>query len=78
MLVKKYQNLKQRYSLLIPELVRERIRLGNKNFSEIESEATIIFIEISNFNQVVESYDGMSLLGLLDTTYNKFDGFCQA
>jgi hypothetical protein len=54
-------------------LVRDKIRSGKKNFSDEEGEVTIIFIDIHQFDNIVENYKGLELLNLLDTVYNAFD-----
>ncbi len=61
---------------MIPSIVREKIRSGKKNFSDDEGVVTIIFIDISNFDNLVENYKGSDLINLLDSLYNAFDQLC--
>ena len=71
--VRFYQRLKQILNILIPSIVRDKIRSGKKNFSDDEGVVTIIFIDISNFDNLVENYKGSDLITLLDSVYNAFD-----
>lgn len=71
--VRNFQKLKQILNILVPSLVRDKIRSGKKNFSDEEGEVTIIFIDIHQFDAIVESYKGLELLNLLDAVYNAFD-----
>jgi hypothetical protein len=38
---------------LVPSLVRDRIRSGQKNFSNEEGEVTIVFIDIREFDAII-------------------------
>lgn len=60
----------------MPSLVRDRIRSGQKNFSEDEGEVTIAFCDICEFDTIVKTYAGQELIGLLDDLYNAFDQLC--
>jgi hypothetical protein len=42
----------------VPDIVRDKIRSGKKNFSDDEGEVTIIFIDIHKFDSIAESYSG--------------------
>lgn len=46
--------------------MRDKIRSGKKNFSDDEGEVTVIFIDIHEFDNIVETYKGQELLNLLD------------
>jgi hypothetical protein len=74
--VRSYIKLKQILNILVPSLVRDKIKLGKKNVAEEESEITMIFIEIHQLDQVAQSYTGQELLGFLDQVYNAFDSLC--
>jgi hypothetical protein len=74
--VRSFQKLKQILNILVPSLVRDKIRSGKKNFSDDEGEVTIIFIDIHQFDSIVETYKGQELLLLLDKVYNAFDQMC--
>lgn len=74
--VRNFMKLKQIINILVPELVRERFRSGKKNFSDNEGEVTIVFIDIHQFDAIVNSYSGNELVSLLDTAYNAFDQIC--
>jgi hypothetical protein len=43
---KEYTKLLQIINILIPSLVRDRIKEGVKNFADAQGEVTIIFIDI--------------------------------
>jgi len=53
--------------------VRDRIKEGQKNFSDAQGEVTIIFIDIDQFDAIVSQYSGKELIELLDRLYNAFD-----
>lgn len=74
--VRNFQKLKQILNILVPSLVRDKIRAGKKNFSEDEGVVTTIFIDIHAFDSIVEQYKGQELLALLDQVYNAFDQLC--
>ena len=74
--VRTFLKLKSILNILVPSLVRDKIRLGKKNFSEDEGEVTIIFIDIHEFDSLVNSYTGTELLQFLDQIYNTFDQLC--
>jgi hypothetical protein len=44
--VRSYIKLKQILNILVPSLVRDKIKLGKRNVAEEESEITMIYIEI--------------------------------
>lgn len=71
--VRNFQKLKQILNILVPSLVRDKIRSGKKNFSDDEGTVTIIFMDIHQFDSIVEHYKGQELLALLDQVYNAFD-----
>ena len=56
--VRYYQKLRQILNLLVPDIVRDKIRSGKKNFSDDEGEVTIIFIDIHKFDSIAETYSG--------------------
>ena len=60
--VRNFLKLKGILNILVPSLVRDRIRSGQKNFSNEEGEVTIVFIDIHDFDNLVQSYSGIDLL----------------
>ena len=74
--VRNFLKLKGILNILVPSLVRDRIRSGQKNFSNEEGEVTIVFIDIHDFDNVVRNYSGNELLQFLDQIYNAFDQLC--
>lgn len=74
--VRSFAKLKKILDILVPSLVRDKLRQGTKNFAEIESEITVIVLEIHAFDNIVKSYTTKDLLALLDQVYNGFDQLC--
>lgn len=74
--VRSFLKLKSILNILVPSLVRDKIRSGKKNFSDEEGEVTIVFIDIDQFDSIVNSYTGNELLQFLDQVYNAFDQLC--
>lgn len=68
--------LKKILNILVPSLVRDKIAAGKKNFADEEGEATIIFIDIHNFDVITSQYSPKELVVLLDQVYNQFDTYC--
>lgn len=64
--VRSFLKLKQILNILVPSLVRDKIRSGKKNFSEEEGEVTIVFIDVYKFDEIVQSYNASELMTLLD------------
>lgn len=60
--VRNFLKLKQILNILVPSLVRDKIRSGKKNFSDEEGEVTIVFIDIYGFDDIVSNYSGKELL----------------
>lgn len=74
--VRTFLKLKSILNILVPSLVRDKIRQGKKNFSDEEGEVTIVFIDIHEFDDIVSNYTGNELLAFLDSVYNAFDQLC--
>lgn len=74
---KELQKLKSIINILIPNLVRSRLTDGKKNFVETQGEATIIFIDLDDFDNLVNQHTGKELIELLDKVYNAFDQLCE-
>lgn len=51
--VKSYLKLKSILNLLVPSLVRDKVRSTNHHFLMEEGEVTMIFIEIKHFDLIV-------------------------
>ena len=51
--VKSYLKLKSILNLLVPSLVRDKIRSSNHHFLMEEGEVTMIFIDIKHFDLIV-------------------------
>jgi|TARA_B110000285_G_C15124657_1_gene619399 class 3 adenylate cyclase len=74
--VRNFAKLKKILDILVPSLVRDKMRQGTKNFAEIESEITVVVFDIHAFDEIVKSYTTKDLLTLLDQVYNVFDQLC--
>lgn len=64
--VRNFAKLKQILDILVPSLVRDKVRQGQKNFSDTEGEVSLIFFDIYRFDDIVKSYSTKELLALLD------------
>ena len=64
--VRNFLKLKSILNILVPSLVRDKVSSGRKNFSDEEGEVTIVFIDIHNFDSIVNTYSGNDLLVFLD------------
>lgn len=51
--VRQFLKLKSILNILVPSLVRDKIRAGKKGFSDDEGEVTIILIDIAKFDSIV-------------------------
>lgn len=70
--------MKSIINILIPNLVRSRLTDGKKNFVETQGEATMIFIDLDDFDNLVNQHSGKELIELLDKVYNAFDQLCDS
>ena len=64
--VRNFAKLKQILDILVPSLVRDKVRKGQKNFSDTEGEVSLIFFDIYRFDDIVKNYTTRELLTLLD------------
>ena len=60
--VRNFLKLKSVLNILVPNLVRDKIRQGKKNQADEEGEVTIIFIDIHRFDEIVQKYSAWELL----------------
>ena len=74
--VRNFAKLKQILDILVPSLVRDKVRQGQKNFSDTEGEVSLIFFDIYRFDDIVKNYTTRELLTLLDQLYNVLDQLC--
>ena len=56
--MRNFLKLKSILNILVPSLVRDKIRSGKKNFSDEEGEVSIVFIDIHQFDSIVKTYTG--------------------
>jgi len=54
--VKEYQKLKSIINILIPAIVRDRIQDGKKVHSDWKGSATMAWIEVDDFDFMVQHY----------------------
>ena len=73
--VRQFLKLKSILNILVPSLVRDKIRAGKKNYQEEEGEVTIIYLDILDFDYVVSQFRGKKndLLVFMDGIYNTID-----
>lgn len=74
--MRNFAKLKQILDILVPSLVRDKVRQGQKNFSDTEGEVSLIFFDIYRFDDIVKNYTTRELLTLLDQLYNVLDQLC--
>jgi hypothetical protein len=73
--VRSFIKLKSILNILVPSMVRDKLRFVKKNVAD-EEQVTIIFIDIYKFDDIVQSLTGSELLVFLDTLFNQFDNLC--
>ena len=54
--VRSYLKLKQILNILVPAIVRDKIKQGKKTYTDDECEVTCIVIEICNFSDIMAAY----------------------
>ena len=72
--VRKAQNV---LSYLLPEFVRKRVKDGVRYIAEDKGTVSVIFIDICNFDYIVNSYNPRELLIFLDDVFGKIDKICE-
>ena len=78
--VKELQKLKSIQNILIPSLVRRSTDTrGDSKKQEGGSlgEVTVIFVQLEDFEDILQGYWGKDLVWLLDKVYNAFDALCE-
>ena len=60
----------------MPSLVSDKISSGKKNYADEEGEATIIYIIIENFDEMISTYKPKELISSIDNIYKHFDTLC--
>ena len=71
--VRSFIKLKQILDVLVPSIVRDKIRLGQKTFCEDEGDISIIFFDLYMFDRIVANYSAQELVQFLDQVYGTFD-----
>lgn len=75
--IKEFLKLKSILHILMPAFVRERIRQGMRFIADDQGEVSIIFIDIADFDTIVQMFTGRELCEWLDNIYNAFDQLCE-
>jgi class 3 adenylate cyclase len=77
--VRQYLKMKSILNILVPSIVRDKLRGSKKNYSEEEGEATIIYLDIQDFDFIIQQFKGkkIDLLNFLDGIYNNIDQLCE-
>jgi class 3 adenylate cyclase len=74
--VKTYIKLKQILNILVPQLVRDRITNGKKNYADEEGEPSVIYVIIENFDEMISTYKPKELISSIDKIFKQFDTLC--
>jgi len=75
--IKEYQKLKNIINILIPGIVRSRLLDGKKVANDQASYATIIWMQIENFDFLTKKYHGRDFTELLEKIFNGLDSLCE-
>ena len=62
---------------LIPEFVREKMQRGERGAAYGYEEVTIVFCDISNFDELMAKLTPKDIISFLDEFYSILDRFCQ-
>ena len=69
--------LKSIFNLLVPSVIRSSDHDAKKFAPVYESDVTVVFIDLEDFDQMVHQFPGKKLLEILDKIYNGFDELCE-
>jgi len=75
--IKEFQKLKSIINILIPGIVRERLQDGKKFSQNQKCFATVLWVEIGEFDFLVKRYHGRDFTELLEKVYNGLDSLCE-
>ena len=64
------------FNNLVPEFVREKMRMGIRGAAVDFEIVSILFCDISDFDKLVDESTPKDLISLLDKIYNLFDQLC--
>ena len=56
-------------NILVPTMVRDKISFGKKNYADEEGEATIIYVIIENFDEMISTYKPKELISSIDKIF---------
>lgn len=62
---------------LLPEFVRRRVKNGIRYIAENKGIVTIIFIDICEFDKIINIYSSNELICFLDDVFTRFDKLCE-
>ena len=62
---------------LLPEIVRDRVKDGQRFIADVQPNVHIVFCEICRFDQMVKDYEAVEVTAMLNTIYEKFDEICE-
>jgi len=60
----------------LPPFVKEKVKIGGRNFAYEQSHVAILFCNISNFEEICIDLSPKNLIQFLDNFFNKLDKFC--
>ena len=75
--IKEYQKLKSIINILIPAIVRSKLVDGKKVFQDQMAYATVIWVEIDEFDFLVKRYHGRDFTELLEKVFNGLENLCE-
>ena len=64
-------------SYLLPEFVKKRVKNGVRYIAEDKGTVSIIFIDICNFDQIINIYTPSELISFLDDIFSRIDKLCE-
>lgn len=74
--MRSFLKLKSILNIMVPNLVREKLRTGKKNIQDEEREVSVVIIKLHKFNEILAQYQGSELMNFMDKIYNAFDFLC--
>ena len=64
-------------SIMLPQFVRNRVKLGERYIAMDQGEVTILFCDICDFDRICKEYTPNELTSFLDQIFSGFDSLCE-
>jgi class 3 adenylate cyclase len=74
--VRSYIKLKQILNILVPAVVRDKIRQGKKSFTDDECEVTMVLAEVDHFEEIAASHPAAELIQQFESVQSVIDQLC--